>query len=168
MGYTGSRPLSEHAPQFSSKHLSECSTTEDSVEQVFERLQRLRRSQQLNGLTVLVEPSDNIGGGAPGNGTELLQALVENEFDNAAICLWAPQVVSRLSDHCGGDIVPLELGCSQGLISQPAMRIDCKLGIAFAAQCFAYGNPKLQEWESSLECWSQSCLVGRLLFWCWH
>ena len=109
------------------EHLSECSTTEDSVEQVFERLQRLRRSQQLNGLTVLVEPSDNIGGGAPGNGTELLQALVENEFDNAAICLWAPQAVSKLSDHCGGDIVPLELGYSQGLISQPAMRIDCKL-----------------------------------------
>jgi hypothetical protein len=41
------------------------------------------------------------------------------------------------------------------------MRIDCKLGIAFAAQCFAYGNPEFQEWESSLECWSQSCLVSQ-------
>jgi len=40
-----------------------------------------------SGLTVLVEPSDNIGGGAPGNGTGLLRALVEWQVGNSAVCI---------------------------------------------------------------------------------
>jgi microcystin degradation protein MlrC len=40
-----------------------------------------------SGLTVLVEPSDNIGGGAPGDGTGLLRALIEDEVANCAICI---------------------------------------------------------------------------------
>lgn len=48
------------------------------------------------GLTVLVEPSDNIGGGAPGDGTGLLRALIKHEITNAAICLNDPQAVREL------------------------------------------------------------------------
>lgn len=48
------------------------------------------------GLTVLVEPSDNIGGGAPGDGTGLLRALIKHEITNAAICLNDPQAVQEL------------------------------------------------------------------------
>ena len=36
------------------------------------------------GLTVVVEPSDNIGGGAPGDGTGILRALVKHRVANAA------------------------------------------------------------------------------------
>lgn len=109
------------------QHLSESSSAEESVPQVFDRLQRLRIAQQLSGLTVLVEHSDNIGAGAPGNSTALLQALVEYEFDNAAICLWAPQAVLQLSDHCSGDIVQLELGDCDSQPHQATMRFACKL-----------------------------------------
>ncbi len=45
------------------------------------------------GLTVLVEPSDNIGGGAPGDGTGMLRALIQHEINNAAICINDPQAV---------------------------------------------------------------------------
>jgi microcystin degradation protein MlrC len=48
------------------------------------------------GLTVLVEPSDNIGGGAPGDGTGLLRALILHGIPNAAICINDPQAVSEL------------------------------------------------------------------------
>jgi microcystin degradation protein MlrC len=43
-----------------------------------------------SGLTVLVEPSDNIGGGASGDGTGLLRALIEHEVVNSAICIADP------------------------------------------------------------------------------
>jgi len=48
------------------------------------------------GLTVLVEPSDNIGGGAPGDGTGLLRALIRHGISNAAICISDQQSVSEL------------------------------------------------------------------------
>jgi microcystin degradation protein MlrC len=48
------------------------------------------------GLTVLVEPSDNIGGGAPGDGTGLLRALVKHRIPNAAIAINDPECVRHL------------------------------------------------------------------------
>ncbi|MBI4658183.1 MAG: M81 family metallopeptidase [Verrucomicrobia bacterium] len=48
------------------------------------------------GLTVLVEPSDNIGAGAPGDGTGLLRALVRYKATNAAIAINDPEAVQRL------------------------------------------------------------------------
>lgn len=48
------------------------------------------------GLTVLVEPSDNIGGGAPGDCTGLLRALIHHRIENAAICINDPQAVRDL------------------------------------------------------------------------
>lgn len=71
------------------------------------------------GLTVLVEPSDNIGGGAPGDGTGLLRALISHDIQNAAICIADPQSVRELESGArhialGGkgsrlDAGPLEL-----------------------------------------------------------
>jgi microcystin degradation protein MlrC len=48
------------------------------------------------GLTVLVEPADNIGGGAPGDCTGLLRALIHHGVTNAAICISDPQSVIEL------------------------------------------------------------------------
>ena len=50
------------------------------------------------GLTVLVEPADNIGGGAPGDCTGLLRALIHHGITNAAICINDPQSVTELAD----------------------------------------------------------------------
>jgi len=60
-----------------------------------------------DGLTVLVEPSDNIGGGAPGDGTGLLRALIQHDIANAAICINDPQAVREIEAgarriHLGG------------------------------------------------------------------
>lgn len=62
------------------------------------------------GLTVLVEPSDNIGGGGPGDCTGLLRALVRHGFQNSAVCLCDAQAVKTLSSYQPGDRVTLPLG----------------------------------------------------------
>ena len=62
------------------------------------------------GLTVLVEPSDNIGGGAPGDGTGLLRALLSTGLPNAAVCLADPATVATLAGHDPGDRVRLAVG----------------------------------------------------------
>jgi microcystin degradation protein MlrC len=38
----------------------------------------------------LVEPADNIGGGAPGDGTHLLKALLDGKAREAAVVIWDP------------------------------------------------------------------------------
>jgi microcystin degradation protein MlrC len=45
------------------------------------------------GLTVIAEPADNIGGGAPGDGTGLLRALLELAAPNAAVAIADPEAV---------------------------------------------------------------------------
>ncbi len=65
--------------------------TDPPVDEVLEQLKPLPE-----GLTVLVEPSDNIGGGAPGDCTGLLRALIRHGVPNAAICICDPQSVSEL------------------------------------------------------------------------
>ena len=65
--------------------------TDPSADEVLSQLKPLPA-----GLTVLVEPSDNIGGGAPGDGTGLLRALIRHGIRKAAICISDPQSVSEI------------------------------------------------------------------------
>ena len=62
------------------------------------------------GLTVLVEPSDNIGGGAPGDCTGLVRAMLAERLPNAAACLCDPHAVAILRQHSPGDVLTLPLG----------------------------------------------------------
>ena len=62
------------------------------------------------GLTVLVEPSDNIGAGAPGDGTGVLRALVKHKVKNAAVAINDPAAVQRLQNAADGEVVTLCLG----------------------------------------------------------
>ena len=66
--------------------------------------------EPIDGLTVLVEPSDNIGGGAPGDGTECLRALVTHHIENSAICLNDPEAVQMLANCAKGEAIALRLG----------------------------------------------------------
>lgn len=65
--------------------------TDPSADEVLAQLKPLPA-----GLTVLVEPADNIGGGAPGDCTGLLRALIRHGIENAAICISDPQSVSEI------------------------------------------------------------------------
>jgi microcystin degradation protein MlrC len=59
---------------------------------------------------IVVEPADNIGGGAPGDTTELLQFLLDEQFANSACVINDLESVSQLSNHSPGDRVRLSIG----------------------------------------------------------
>ena len=67
-------------------------------------------AEPVTGLTVLVEPSDNIGGGAPGDGTGLLRGLLEAGVSNAGVCINDPSSVDQLASVSEGDCVSLAVG----------------------------------------------------------
>jgi microcystin degradation protein MlrC len=78
---------------------------ETPVESVLEGLQT-----DPNGPILLVEPSDNIGGGAPGDGTGLLRAFLSHGLHNAGVVLNDPAAVARLGALAPGQSVELALG----------------------------------------------------------
>ena len=62
------------------------------------------------GPVILVEPADNIGGGAPGDCTELLRALLRHRVPSAGITLNDPEAVVALRAVEPGATVTLPLG----------------------------------------------------------
>ncbi len=84
---------------------AEGNVTDPPLEDIFAQLNPLPP-----GLTVLVEPSDNIGGGAPGDGTGLLRALVAHGIPNAAICINDPTAVQLLASRTPGTKTTLPIG----------------------------------------------------------
>ena len=79
------------------------------------------------GLTVIAEPSDNIGAGAPGDGTGLLGGLVEYEIPNCAVCLWDADNVKRLAQCKIGDRVLLSLGGRGCKLGGVPIELECEL-----------------------------------------
>ncbi|HVW70150.1 MAG TPA: M81 family metallopeptidase [Steroidobacteraceae bacterium] len=63
-----------------------------------------------HGPVLLVEPADNIGGGAPGDCTDTLRALVRHGVRNAGVIIADPQAVSRLQDVPIGGRLQLSIG----------------------------------------------------------
>lgn len=62
------------------------------------------------GPVLLVEPADNIGGGAPGDGTDILRALLQHGAPNSGVILNDPESVARLAGLRPGATVTLALG----------------------------------------------------------
>ncbi len=59
---------------------------------------------------VLVEPSDNIGGGAPGDGTGILRSLLKHQVPRSLVVIADPISVQALADAVPGEKRVLHLG----------------------------------------------------------
>lgn len=81
----------------------------------------------LPGLTVVAEPADNIGGGAPGDGTGLLRAFVEHRLAGAAVCLCDPQGVAALAQAELGSRATLPLGGRGSRFDAGPLRLEVEL-----------------------------------------
>lgn len=79
--------------------------------------------QHAEGPVLLVEPSDNIGGGAPGDGTGVLRALVEHRVARAAVVINDPQTVLALSGLKPGDRAELAIGGKASRLGGAPMRL---------------------------------------------
>jgi microcystin degradation protein MlrC len=62
------------------------------------------------GPTLLVEPADNIGGGAPGDCTGVLRAFLKHGTKNALLSINDPEAVASLADAQPGETRTLALG----------------------------------------------------------
>ncbi len=63
-----------------------------------------------NGPILLIEPSDNIGGGAPGDGTEILRFFMARKLTDTAVIINDPESVEALATVSVGDKCTLAIG----------------------------------------------------------
>ncbi len=79
------------------------------------------------GPVLLVEPSDNIGGGAPGDGTGVLKTLLKHQVENAAVVMNDPQAVARCGEIQIGERAVLNIGAAQSRLSSGPAEIEVEL-----------------------------------------
>ena len=79
------------------------------------------------GLTVLIEQSDNIGGGAPGDLTQVLAALVQQNVQNAGVIINDPVAVAEVSQIAPGDRMRLTFGGKSGDMGASPISLDVEL-----------------------------------------
>lgn len=79
------------------------------------------------GPVILTEPSDNIGGGAPGDATGLLRVLLRHAVPSALVVLNDPQAVAALTSVPLGSTVELELGGRGSDLDEGPVRLEVRL-----------------------------------------
>ncbi len=88
----------------------------------------LKRARGLNGRTVLGDFADNPGGGAPGDSTFFLRALIDQGVDDAVIgAFWDPQMARVCVDAGVGAVMPLRIGGKCGPTSGEAVDLTVEV-----------------------------------------
>ena len=77
---------------------------------VDEVVRNLKPDDFTKGPVVLVEPADNIGGGAPGDGTGILRSLLQHRIERSLVIINDPVSVLALRDATPGQVLPLAVG----------------------------------------------------------
>ncbi len=92
-----------------------------------EALAQLPKHAHRPGPVVLVEPADNIGGGAPGDLTIVLEGLIAHDVQQAGVIINDPECVRILHAHAPGAVVTLDIGGKSGAIGSKTLRLDVTL-----------------------------------------
>ena len=80
----------------------------------------VRRVAVLDGLSVLADVADNAGGGAPGDSTFLIHALLQHPgVPSAVAALWDPENVAMAHEAGVGGVLQMSIGGRFGEISGP-------------------------------------------------
>ena len=79
-----------------------------------------------DGPAILVEPADNIGGGAPGDCTTILRTMLARGLQNCAVAINDPAAVEALQALAPGERMRLRIGGSSSLDPGP-VEIDAEL-----------------------------------------
>jgi microcystin degradation protein MlrC len=75
----------------------------------------------------LIEPSDNIGGGTPGDGTGILQALLQYGVKNSAVVINDPQAATACHTAGIGDRLTLAIGGKVDRFHGPTLELPVEL-----------------------------------------
>lgn len=85
------------------------------------------RQRAGDGPVAIVEPADNIGGGAPGDATTVLRALIESNIDGAAVVINDPDAVARLQSCAIGETITLSIGGRGSRLTDGPIELDVEL-----------------------------------------
>lgn len=75
----------------------------------------------------LVEPADNIGGGAPGDAPTILRTLLDHHIERAAVVINDPAAVSELADVAVGGSKRVSVGGKGSRMTDPPLVLDVEL-----------------------------------------
>lgn len=92
-----------------------------------EALAKYRQLPPGNGPVLLVEPAENIGAGAPGNGTAILRALVRNDVRGSGVIIHDPEAVQALSTCLPGQVVTIAVGGRNNPYDEGPLEIEASL-----------------------------------------
>jgi microcystin degradation protein MlrC len=76
---------------------------------------------------LIVEPSDNIGGGAPGDGTSILRTLLERRHPSAGVIVNDPAAVASLARFEPGARTTLEVGGKGSPLDPGPVKLEVEL-----------------------------------------
>ncbi len=76
------------------------------------------------GPVMLIEPADNVGGGAPGDGTVVLKALLERASASAAIVIWDPVAAEAAREAGTGARFRQRVGGNTLALHGPPVALD--------------------------------------------
>lgn len=85
------------------------------------------RRARAEGPVLLVEPADNIGGGAPGDGTDVMRALLKYDIQGAGVAIADAQSVAALADVPIGGRVTLPIGGKGSPLDLGPVTLDVEL-----------------------------------------
>ena len=79
------------------------------------------------GPVLLVEPADNIGGGAPGDGTEVMRALLKYDIAGAGVVIADAIAVAALQPLAIGERMTLDIGGKGSRLDPGPVRLEVEL-----------------------------------------
>lgn len=80
-----------------------------------------------SGPVIIAEPSDNIGGGAPGDGTGLLRILIAHRIGPSGVVINDPQSVAQLQTLIPGESITLSLGGASSIAGAGPLELNVEL-----------------------------------------
>jgi microcystin degradation protein MlrC len=113
--------LCEHALQ----HKVAGNVVEPPIESVMNEVKSLVAQGRTP--VLLVEPSDNVGGGAPGDGTGVLRALVAHGIENSCVVINDPQAVAEISQAAIGARKQLSIGGKGSTLDAGPFELEVEL-----------------------------------------
>ncbi|TCJ15632.1 M81 family peptidase [Rubrobacter taiwanensis] len=104
-----------------------------------EAMRRLKEHDE--GPVLLVEPSDNVGGGAPGDNTRVLAALLEHGIQEAGVVINDPETVASLSRKQPGHRQQILLGGKSGAIGAEPLPVEVEV-LGHSSGRFSLEDPR--------------------------
>jgi microcystin degradation protein MlrC len=84
-------------------------------------------ARRMAGPVVLVEPADNIGGGAPGDCTTILRAFLKRGLERAAVVIADPESVRALEGVQPGERARLAIGGKRSRLDPGPVAVEAEL-----------------------------------------